>query len=277
MTEIPKDGYWHIRINFNKEAFFYDELDMSYKKLMNIVQKYNLNQSFTINGRIVKQNTDLKYILICHTKASHIFYGKGNSLYYEQWYVFEPNFCHDTEDFTNILLNPISENTTNVTGKKNTLSESNNNKNIFIVHGHDDGMKQTVARFLECIGLTPIILSEQPNEGQTIIEKLEKYIDNCNYGIVLYSPCDIGGINEEKVELKPRARQNVVFEHGYLIGKLGRKRVCCLLKDDIEKPEFEKPGDNDGIIYIYYTNNWKLILANELKAAKYDIDLNKLA
>ncbi len=107
MTEIPKDGYWHIRINFNKESFFYDELDMNYEKLMNIVQKYNLNQSFTINGRIVKQNTDLKCIHICHTKKPHIFYGKGNSLYYDQWNVFEPNFCHDTEDFTNILLNPI--------------------------------------------------------------------------------------------------------------------------------------------------------------------------
>ncbi|WP_372520983.1 TIR domain-containing protein [Candidatus Ruminimicrobiellum ovillum] len=170
-----------------------------------------------------------------------------------------------------------SNNIDNVQENKSLTSSQNYNKNIFIVHGHDDGMKQTVARFLEHIGLNPIILHEQPNEGQTIIEKLEKYIDNCNYGIVLYSPCDIGGINEEKAELKPRARQNVVFEHGYLIGKLGRKRVCCLLKDDIEKPEFEKPGDNDGIIYIYYNNDWKLILAKELKAAKYDIDLNKLA
>lgn len=269
MTEIPKDGFWHIRINFNDETRFYYERDMGYEKLMNIVEKYNLNQGFMIEGRIVKQNTDLESILICHTKDSYKLYEKS---------VFEPNFCNDTEDFTNILLNPILGNTTNVTDKNKTLSESKNNKNIFVVHGHDDGMKQTVARFIEHIGLTPIILSEQANEGQTIIEKLEKNIDNCSYGIVLYSPCDKGGINEENAELKPRARQNVVFEHGYLIGKLGRKRVCCLLKDNIEKPEFEKPGDNDGIIYISYdTNNWKFMLAKELKAAKYDIDLNKLA
>lgn len=174
-------------------------------------------------------------------------------------------FCSNSNNIDVIIKDKISNISQNV------------NKNIFIVHGHDEEMKQTVARFLENVGLKPIILQEQPNEGQTIIEKLEKNIDNCNYGIVLYSPCDIGGINEEKAELKPRARQNVVFEHGYLIGKLGRKRVCCLLKGKIEKPEFEKPSDNDGIIYISYTDNWKLILAKELKAARYDIDLNKLS
>jgi predicted nucleotide-binding protein len=181
----------------------------------------------------------------------------------------------EIKDITDDIIKSCLNN--NTIEKNISYKSQNNNTNIFIVHGHDEEMKQTVARFLEHIGLNPIILQEQPNEGQTIIEKLEKNIDNCNYGIVLYSPCDRGGINEEKAELKPRARQNVVFEHGYLIGKLGRKRVCCLLKGNIEKPEFEKPGDNDGIIYISYTNNWKLMLANELKAAKYDIDLNKLA
>ena len=276
MIEIPNDGYWHIRIQPRNEAFYYDEFDMNYEKLMNIVQKYNSNTGFIIDGFIVRKNEELHTIVIFHTNQKHTYYGKKINFYYDQWYVFEKDY-DKTEDFTNILLNPILGNTTNVTDKNKTLSESKNNKNIFVVHGHDDGMKQTVARFIERIGLTPIILSEQANEGQTIIEKLEKNIDNCSYGIVLYSPCDKGGINEENAELKPRARQNVVFEHGYLIGKLGRKRVCCLLKDNIEKPEFEKPGDNDGIIYISYTNNWKLMLANELKAAKYDIDLNKLA
>ncbi len=110
MTEIPKDGYWHIRINFSKESLFYDALDMSYEELMNIVQKYNSNQSFTIDGRIVKQNTDLDYIRICHTERKHTIYGKGSNVYYDQWYVFEPDDCHDTEDFTNELLNPIQEN-----------------------------------------------------------------------------------------------------------------------------------------------------------------------
>lgn len=181
----------------------------------------------------------------------------------------------EIKDITDDIIKSCLNNNDNNTEKKVPYKSQNNNKNIFIVHGHDEEMKQTVARFIEHIGLNPIILSEQANEGQTIIEKLEKYIDNCNCGIVLYSPCDKGGINEQNAELKPRARQNVVFEHGYLIGKLGRKRVCCLLKGNIEKPKFEKPSDNDGIIYIFYSNNWKLILAKELKAAGYDIDLNE--
>ena len=272
MIEVPKDGYWHIRIQPRNEGIYYDEFDMNYEKLMNIVQKYNSNISFIIDGFIVRKNEDLLTIVIFHTNQKHTYYGRKSNFYYDQWYVFEKDY-DKTEDFTNILLNPISENTTNVTGKNNTLSNARKNKNIFVVHGHDEEMKQTVARFLELIGLNPIILSEQANEGQTIIEKLEKNIDNCNYGIVLYSPCDRGGINEKNADLKSRARQNVVLEHGFLMGKFGRKRVCCIIKDNIEKP-----SDSDGILYIPYSNDyWKINLAKELKTAGYDIDLNRLA
>ena len=89
---------------------------------------------------------------------------------------------------------------------------------VFIVHGHDDALKNEVARFIEKLGLEAIILHEQANKGKTIIEKIEYYSD-VSFGIVLYTPCDIGG--ETKENLQPRARQNVVFEHGYLIGKIG--------------------------------------------------------
>ena len=89
----------------------------------------------------------------------------------------------------------------------------------------------------------------------------------------MYTPCDKGGLANDGAELKYRARQNVVFEHGYLIGKLERKNVCALVKNDVEKP-----NDISGVVYISDDESgaWKIEIAKELKAAGYNIDFNKL-
>lgn len=141
---------------------------------------------------------------------------------------------------------------------------------IFIVHGHDESAKSEVARFIETLGLKPIILHEQASSGNTIIEKIEKY-SNVGFGIVLYTPCDIGANKREETNLKSRARQNVVFEHGYLIGKIGRNNVCALVKGDLEKP-----NDISGVIYVNMDDNggWKLPISKELKNVGYKIDMN---
>jgi predicted nucleotide-binding protein len=145
---------------------------------------------------------------------------------------------------------------------------------IFIVHGRDEGPKQSVARLLGKLGLEPIILHEQPNKGRTVIEKFEDYSD-VGYAVVLLTPDDMGGLKSEKGEpdLRPRARQNVVFEQGFFVGKLRRSRVCALLAKDVEQP-----SDMSGVLYISLDENnaWELRLAKELKAAGYDIDLNML-
>lgn len=148
----------------------------------------------------------------------------------------------------------------------------NNNDRIFIVHGHDNGAKEAVARFFENQGLHPIILHEQIDESQTIIEKIENNTD-VGYAIILYTPCDLGKENRIDAEYKPRARQNVLFEHGYLIGKLGRKKVCALIKGDIETP-----SDISGMIYKTMDDKgyWKIEIAKEMKAMGYNIDMNKI-
>lgn len=135
---------------------------------------------------------------------------------------------------------------------------------VFVVHGHDGSLKSEVARFLEKLGLEPVILHEQANRGQTIIEKLEAEISRVKYGIVLYTADDIV---ESGVK---RARQNVVFEHGFLVGRLNRHHVCVIMDDDIEKP-----SDSDGLLYIP-RNNWQLDVAKELRAVGFDIDMNLL-
>jgi len=155
------------------------------------------------------------------------------------------------------------------TEQNNTTSDKDFTK-VFIVHGRDELAKVEVARFIEKLDLQPIILNEQANLGMTIIEKIEHY-SNVNFGIVLYTPCDVGSLKDG--ELKPRARQNVVFEHGYLIGKLQRQNICALVKDNVETP-----NDISGIVYIPMDDNkaWQFAVAKELRNAGYEIDMNKL-
>ncbi|WP_257143611.1 nucleotide-binding protein [Bacillus cereus] len=145
------------------------------------------------------------------------------------------------------------------------------NKKVFIVHGHDESVKISVARFLERLDLKPIILHEQASGGSTIIEKIENNAE-VGFGIVLYTPCDLGKAKNDD-ELQMRARQNVVFEHGYLIARLGRSNVCALVKDTIEKP-----NDISGVVYINYDSGsgWHMELFKELKNAGYELDANKL-
>lgn len=150
--------------------------------------------------------------------------------------------------------------------------QSKNSNKVFVIHGHDEAARETIARFLEKLGIEPVILHEQPNAGRTIIEKFEDYAD-VKFAFVLLTPDDIGALKEQQDDLKPRARQNVVFEFGYFIGKLGRDRVCALASSDIEKP-----SDLDGILYIPLDDNngWMMQLLRELKAANFDVDANQV-
>lgn len=155
--------------------------------------------------------------------------------------------------------------------KKRELS-----KRIFIVHGHDEEMKQDVTRTIKKLGLSPIILHELPNKGRTIIEKFTKHADDVSFALVLLSPDDIGYRYQSKSKTpKPRARQNVIFEFGYFIGKLGRERVVALHK--VSK-NFEMPSDYSGVIFVPYESkgSWKFQIVQELKASGYEVDANKL-
>lgn len=145
------------------------------------------------------------------------------------------------------------------------------NKDVFIVHGKDEPAKESVSRFIERINLNPIILHEKANANRTIIEKLEHY-SNVGFAIVLLTPDDKGSSKDEPDGVKPRARQNVIFELGYFIGKLGRENVCALYKEGVELP-----SDYQGVLYLPMdANEWQLPLAREIKQAGIEIDLNKV-
>lgn len=144
-------------------------------------------------------------------------------------------------------------------------------RKIFIVHGHDELAKESVARFLDKIGFEPIILHERPNAGRTIIEKFESFSDVA-FAVVLLTPDDFGGPITARPEGQLRARQNVIFELGYFIGRLGRERVCALYKAGVELP-----SDFSGVLFIPMDNDtWQILLAREMRSVGLDVDLNRL-
>nr|WP_290839973.1 nucleotide-binding protein [Halomonas sp.] len=155
-------------------------------------------------------------------------------------------------------------------GSTETVLRPPFSRKIFIVHGHDDGARETVARFLERIGLEAIILHEQANQGRTIIEKVVANSE-VGFAVVLLTPDDEGCAKGGKPE--PRARQNVLLELGYFIGRLGRDKVCALKRGTLEIP-----SDFAGVVWETMDSNggWKQALARELEAAGHSIDWNKV-
>jgi predicted nucleotide-binding protein len=145
---------------------------------------------------------------------------------------------------------------------------------IFVVHGHDDQLKTDLELFLKNLGLEPIVLHRQPDQGNTLIEKFEKHAD-VGFAFVLFTPDEVAytvdqlSVDDGSRKKEFRARPNVIFEFGFFVGKLGRARVCGLLKGKVTRP-----SDMDGLVYKDASNGieplgWNLI--KELKAAGYDV------
>lgn len=145
-------------------------------------------------------------------------------------------------------------------------SPAHSSNRIFIVHGHDNETKEAVARFISRLGCEPVILHEQANMGRTIIQKFQEEAADIGFAIVLMSPDD------ELVSGNKRARQNVILELGFFLGRLGPKNVAALVRGDVETP-----SDFDGVLYIKVDEGgvWRMMIAKELRAAGYEVDMNK--
>lgn len=205
-------------------------------------------------------------------------FGQGLYQYIDEYHFYEPDISNETlvhnmRKLTAKMKTFQISKGYKIEEKKITVKEKRQMSNkVFIVHGHDELAIQEMARTLEKWGFEAIILHEQADQGLTIIEKIEKYTD-VDYAVVLYTECDYGRAKETpKENEKFRARQNVVFEHGYLISKLHRDHVCALVKGDVETP-----GDISGVVYVDMDSNgaWKMQLAKNMKAAGLKIDIDK--
>lgn len=274
--------YYHVFIEtsstftaFNGEDMLYEVDIISKEDLLNdIIIPYINKDSILIQGYRVSSFQDIKRITIKSTEKPLIY---DSSIYrYKDIRNYPETILERSgaKDITREILKEAKKrNDEEVKKYSEDFCENTENMidktKVFIVHGHDDLAKTKVARFIEKIGFEAIILHEQASKGKTIIEKIE---DNTNVGfaIILYTPCDVGG---KEGNLKARARQNVVFEHGFLMAKIGRNNVCALVKDSVETP-----NDISGVVYIAMDSEgaWEFKIAKEMKESGYDIDSNKI-
>ncbi|TCU74885.1 putative nucleotide-binding protein with TIR-like domain [Bradyrhizobium sp. R2.2-H] len=195
---------------------------------------------------------------------SHTFYYAGNSITANVQNLVSQVFVPFARDYIDHVKHATGASEPTLLPERSGPAA----RKIFIVHGHDDGAREAVARFLERLGFDPIILHEQANQGRTIIEKIEAHGD-VGFAVILLTPDDVGGLHG--AEQRPRARQNVMLELGYFIGRLGRARVCALKRGDIEVP-----SDFGGVVYEPFDSGggWKQALGRELQAAGFQIDWN---
>jgi predicted nucleotide-binding protein len=276
--------YYHIRITYetyNKRDYDY-EIDLSEEEtkatVERIIQHRGTGQTIFFNGKWFKAE-DVREIRVKETPQKFIDNSTSGGF----------NLFHlpNIPDVTRKFIKSPSQ-TEAFKSEKGTKPLS---KNVFIVHGTDYNPANELKAILEEIGLNPIILHEQPSGSRTIIEKLEEYSEDIGFAFILLTPDDAlvpsvrtSIVNEKQGTVSPifitpslkpifRARQNVILEFGYFIARIGRKRVCCLYKENIELP-FDKPSDMQGIAYIPFKESVKEAInaiIKELKAAGYDI------
>lgn len=156
-------------------------------------------------------------------------------------------------------------------GKRIESMETLASRKVFMVHGQDEEKKEAVARLLTKLDLEPVILHEQPGQGMTLIEKFEHYTD-VGFAVIILTGDDYGYPKGKPEESKPRPRQNVVFELGFLMGRFKRHCVCALHEEGLELP-----SEYQGAVFIPYDTGglWKLLMARAMKMANVAIDLNK--
>ena len=276
--------YYHVLIEaygFTKPLYQLDKTDLSEIK-EEVILPYLKEEQFIFDGYCLNKRR-IKRILIKESAYTSQMYADAlNKEYSDDAIYFErEDIVSDEDKYTTDITGRIVKECRSLLQEATPQPEAPtvtkpkvpmDKSKVFIVHGHDGEAKQAVARFVEKIGFEAIILHEQASSGNTIIEKIEAN-SNVGFAIVLYTPCDEGRPKGEENQLKPRARQNVIFEHGYLIGKIGRKNVSALVKGDVETP-----NDISGVVYIKMdeADSWKYAVGKEMKACGYDIDLNKI-
>lgn len=272
--------YYHIYIVSNDpraQCFELDKTDLSELK-EDVILPYLKGDEFYFDGYNLNV-TKIDRVLIMKSDISYKGYARQKKQR-SSFPAMERDIlaCNEYfEDITGEVLKECRSQLQEVVPKSEALTPDKPSKimdtsQVFIVHGHDNLARLEVANFIKSLGLKDIVLNEQASSGKTIIEKIEEYSD-VGFAIVLYTPCDVGASRRQKNQLRSRARQNVVFEHGYLMAKIGRANVCPLVKGDLETPT-----DISGIVYTPMDEGgaWKSKVAREMRACGYKVDLNEI-
>lgn len=266
--KVGKAGVEEIKTDLTKEQL-----------IARFIEFYEQGNPITVNGTTI-QTSEINRLTVKATDASIESYipalkqeDRNSSFVMIGGPSYINRAIYRATDVTDEFITGPAGNKKSIPTQKPAKSRNQTNSDsVFIVHGHADTAKIKTARFVEQLGYKAIILHEQASSGRTIIEKIEQHTD-VGFAAVLYTPDDVGNSKGEAENLQLRARQNVVFEHGFLIGKLGRGRVVALVDGALELP-----NDISGVVYIKMdaAEAWQLQLAKEMKQAGFDIDMNKL-
>ena len=281
-------SYYHVFIEIDGDEK--EEHDLSKEELESLVESYHRNEKFMCGGSFV-QPSEIETIQIYETQENLEAFLEGKrplfKFFMSDDLILEKYGANVRKLF--VKHPPRKKGTKKgLKRERKTLKEARIlRKNVFIVHGKDHEPMKELKVMLYEFGLKPIVLHEKASGGLTLAEKLERYSKDVGYAFVILTPDDVGALRSKFVDvlpqvlskrslksirdLKPRARQNVIFEMGYFWGLLKRKRVCCLLKGDVEKP-----SDIEGIVYVHFKDSveearYKII--KELTEAGYEIKL----
>jgi predicted nucleotide-binding protein len=162
-----------------------------------------------------------------------------------------------------------------VASVQQVTSASDARRRVFVVCGTDGEMKQAVTNALTKLKLVPVVMCEEPSQGKKIVERFADYED-IGFAVVLLSPDDSVYVKDESpTKRKLRPRQDVVFELGFLLGKLGKSNVLVFFR---EFANFEIPTDFEGIKVAAFDDreSWKLALIRELTNCGYNVDADRI-
>ncbi len=244
------------------------EFDLTREDLLSsIAIPFMRKEQFFCGGLVIKSETveQVKFSKTAQNAASLVPMIEARRKMYGV-VVFSPaerEVVAEGEDVTREILEEAAKMTK---GNEPEPALATKSDRVFIVHGHDERAVDQTEILLHRFGLTPIILRNAPSEGMTVIEKLEAHTQ-VGFAIVLLTPDDLGGLSSDRPQ--PRARQNVIWEWGYLVAKLGRSNVICLYKTGVEMP-----SDLHGLVTVHISEDVRSSaeeIRRELVAAGYKI------
>jgi len=146
-------------------------------------------------------------------------------------------------------------------------------RRVFVVHGRNLRALKTVETSLVELYFEPVILNRHANMGRGLLEKVIQMSEGVPYAVIVVTPDDFGGLVGDPA--RPRARQNVILELGYFIGKLTTAKVCILRQGR----DLELPSDLHSVADIEMDDagGWRTQLALELKGAGFSVDARFLS
>ncbi|MDE2420801.1 MAG: nucleotide-binding protein [Gammaproteobacteria bacterium] len=240
----------------------------------NIVLPYLRKEEFVFSGKSLKFK-EIKRILIKETtKTTHeLSLEESSRVPHSTIRVSAIDILNYKEHVKDITTTVFNKALSVVLAKKITPpapisvqpeTPSSSHPKVLLVHGRDHFARDAVVKFLEKLGISTILIHEQIRGGKNIVEKIEENM-NIGFAIILYTPTGL--------EPKPRAHQNIAFEHGYLIAKLGRRKVSALVKGNTETP-----NNIHGVIYIPMDalDSWQLAITHEMIRAGYNLDISQI-